>query len=194
MENHYRELLRFLSARLGDRHAAADVAHDAYLRVLERSSQAQIEHPKAFLYRTALNLAVDEHRRSRVRRAEPLEVLDDEEGLASPSPQTVVDQGQRLDNLQRALAELPAICRSSFLLRKLDGLSHSQIAEHLNISRSLVEKHIVNAMKHCRVRMREWEADSFRYSCSATLKFHFPVLVPSQQMALQGCSRLIAPA
>ncbi|MEG7168242.1 pyoverdine signaling pathway sigma factor FpvI, partial [Pseudomonas aeruginosa] len=88
-----------------------------------------------------------------------LEVLDDEEGLASPSPQTVVDQGQRLDNLQRALAELPAICRSSFLLRKLDGLSHSQIAEHLNISRSLVEKHIVNAMKHCRVRMREWEAD-----------------------------------
>ncbi|HFZ2544982.1 TPA: RNA polymerase subunit sigma, partial [Pseudomonas aeruginosa] len=26
-------------------------------------------------------------------------------------------------------------------------------------SRSLVEKHIVNAMKHCRVRMREWEAD-----------------------------------
>ncbi len=159
MENHYRELLRFLSARLGDRHAAADVAHDAYLRVLERSSQAQIEHPKAFLYRTALNLAVDEHRRSRVRRAEPLEVLDDEEGLASPSPQTVVDQGQRLDNLQRALAELPAICRSSFLLRKLDGLSHSQIAEHLNISCSLVEKHIVNAMKHCRVRMREWEAD-----------------------------------
>ncbi|SST12503.1 RNA polymerase sigma factor [Acinetobacter baumannii] len=44
-------------------------------------------------------------------------------------------------------------------MRKLDGLSHSQIAEHLNISRSLVEKHIVNAMKHCRVRMREWEAD-----------------------------------
>ena len=72
MENHYRELLRFLSARLGDRQAAADVAHDAYLRVLERSSQARIEHPRAFLYRTALNLAVDEHRRSRVRKAEPL--------------------------------------------------------------------------------------------------------------------------
>ncbi len=122
MENHYRELLRFLVPGWGST-CSGDVAHDAYLRVLERSSQAQIEHPKAFLYRTALNLAVDEHRRSRVRRAEPLEVLDDEEGLASPSPQTVVDQGQRLDNLQRALAELPAICRSSFLLRKLDGLS-----------------------------------------------------------------------
>lgn len=86
MENHYRELLRFLSARLGDRQAAADVAHDAYLRVLERSSQARIEHPRAFLYRTALNLAVDEHRRSRVRKAEPLHVLDEEEGMSEPSP------------------------------------------------------------------------------------------------------------
>ncbi len=97
MENHYRELLRFLSARLGDRQAAADVAHDAYLRVLERSSQARIEHPRAFLYRTAL-------------------------------------------------------------LRKLEGLSHNEIAAHLNISRSLVEKHIVNAMRHCRLRMRAWES------------------------------------
>ncbi|MGE8398840.1 MAG: RNA polymerase subunit sigma, partial [Burkholderiales bacterium] len=33
-----------------------------------------------------------------------------------------------------------------------------QIAEHLGVSRSVVEKHIVNAMKHCRVRMREWES------------------------------------
>lgn len=159
MENHYRELLRFLSARLGDRHAAADVAHDAYLRVLERSSQAQIEHPKAF---SVPDGAQPGGGRAPSQPGAPGGTpggLDDEEGLASPSPQTVVDQGQRLDNLQRALAELPAICRSSFLLRKLDGLSHSQIAEHLNISRSLVEKHIVNAMKHCRVRMREWEAD-----------------------------------
>jgi RNA polymerase sigma-70 factor (ECF subfamily) len=37
--------------------------------------------------------------------------------------------------LQRALAELPALCRDSFLLRKLEGLSHPQIAERLGISR-----------------------------------------------------------
>lgn len=158
MENHYRELLRFLSARLGDRQAAADVAHDAYLRVLERSSQARIEHPRAFLYRTALNLAVDEHRRSRVRKAEPLHVLDEEEGMSEPSPQVLEDQRQRLDLLTLALNELPPLCRESFLLRKLEGLSHNEIAAHLNISRSLVEKHIVNAMRHCRLRMQACES------------------------------------
>ncbi|MCY1454885.1 putative RNA polymerase sigma factor FecI [compost metagenome] len=60
--------------------------------------------------------------------------------------------------MQRALAELSQPCRESFLLRKLDGLSHPQIAERLGISRSVVEKHIVNAMKHCRLRMRDWES------------------------------------
>lgn len=157
MENYYRELVSFLNARLGNRQAAEDVVHDTYLRVLERSSSAPIEQPRAFLYRTALNLVIDDHRRNILRQTESLDVLDSEERYFSPAPQASIDTRQRLDMVQRALAELPELCRESFLLRKLEGLSHPEIAEHLGISKSLVEKHIVNAMKHCRVRMREWE-------------------------------------
>ena len=158
MENYYRELVCFLNAKLGNRQVAEDVVHDAYVRVLERASDTPIEQPRAFLYRTALNLVIDGHRRNALRQSEPLEVLDNEERFAACSPHASHHQGQRLEMLERALAELPVACRDSFLLRKLEGLSHVQIAERLNISRSLVEKHIVNAMKHCRVRMREWEA------------------------------------
>ncbi|MBT0627946.1 sigma-70 family RNA polymerase sigma factor [Pseudomonas fluorescens] len=158
MENYYRELVCFLNAKLGNRQVAEDVVHDAYVRVLERSSDTPIEQPRAFLYRTALNLVIDGHRRNALRQSEPLDVLDSEERFATSSPHACHDQDQRLEMLERALSELPATCRDSFLLRKLDGLSHLQIAERLNISRSLVEKHIVNAMKHCRVRMREWDA------------------------------------
>ena len=158
MENYYRELVCFLNARLGNRQVAEDVVHDAYVRVLGRASEVPIEQPRAFLYRTALNLVIDGHRRNALRQSEPLEVLDSEERFAPCSPHTSHDQRQRLEMLERALAELPAACRDSFLLRKLEGLSHLQIAARLGISRSLVEKHIVNAMKHCRVRMREWEA------------------------------------
>jgi RNA polymerase sigma factor (sigma-70 family) len=157
LENYYRELVCFLNARLGNRQVAEDVVHDAYLRVLERSSDTPIEQPRAFLYRTALNLVVDDHRRNALRRTEPLDVLDSEESCFIPSPHKVLDHGQRLDMLQRALAELPRLCRESFLLRKIDGLSHLEIAGQLGISRALVEKHIVNAMKHCRTRMRQWE-------------------------------------
>ena len=112
----------------------------------------------SFLYRTALNLVIDDHRRNALRQVESLDVLDNEERYFSPSPLSSLDHGQRLDMLQRALAELPRLCRESFLLRKIEGLSHPQIAEHLGISKALVEKHIVNAMKHCRLRMRQWDA------------------------------------
>ncbi|MCW8278614.1 hypothetical protein IMF27_26300 [Pseudomonas sp. PCH199] len=37
--------------------------------------------------------------------------------------------------LQRALDELPVLCRESFMLRKLDGLSHPEIAERLAFPR-----------------------------------------------------------
>ena len=157
LENYYRELVSYLSARLGNTHAAEDVVHDAYVRVLERTCSEPIEQPRAFLYRTALNLVIDGHRRNTVRQVEPLAVLDAEECFLSPSPQVSLDHGQRVEMLQRALAELPEVCRESFLLRKIEGLSHPQIAERLGVSRSVVEKHIVNAMKHCRVRIRQWD-------------------------------------
>ena len=157
MENYYRELVGFLSARLGNAQEAEDVVHDAYVRVLERSSDEPIAQPRAFLYRTALNLVIDGHRRSSLRQAEPLEVLDSEERFYSPSPQLLMDHDQRLDMIQKALAELPAACRECFLLRKIEGLSHPEIAQRLGVSRSVVEKHIVNAMKHCRVRIRQWD-------------------------------------
>ena len=157
MENYYRELVCFLNARLGNRQSAEDVVHDAYLRVLERSSETPIKQPRAFLYRTALNLVIDDHRRNVIRQTEPLDAVDHEEQLFSPSPQATMEHGQRLELMQRALAELPYLCRECFTLRKIDGLSHPQIAERLDISRSVVEKHIVNAMKHCRVRVRQWD-------------------------------------
>ena len=157
LENYYRELVSVLSARMGNAHAAEDVVHDAYVRVLERSADDPIEQPRAFLYRTALNLVIDGHRRNTLRQVEPLEVLDCDERFFSPSPHASMDHGQRLEMVQRALAELPAACRESFLLRKLEGLSHPEIAERLGVSRSVVEKHIVNAMKHCRNRIRLWD-------------------------------------
>lgn len=86
LENYYRELVRFLNAKLGNRQVAEDVVHDAYVRVLERSSDTPIDQPRAFLYRTAPNLMIDGHRRNASRQVEPLEVLDAEERFPTVRP------------------------------------------------------------------------------------------------------------
>ena len=153
---HYQELVHYLSRLLGDRQAAADLAHDAFVRLLDRKAGSDIEQPRAFLFKTATNLSIDLHRRTRVRRNEPLDSLDHEDYLDERDPEESAIQAQQLNLLRRALEELPAPCRDAFLLRKVEGCSHTEIAERLSMSRDMVEKHIVNAMKHCRARLLTW--------------------------------------
>lgn len=156
MEQYYQGLLGYLTARLGDRQLAADVAHDAYLKVLQSPSLNKLEYPKAFLYRTAINLCVDAFRRGLVRDSEPLGDMVAEECPRTHSPHVSLYELQRTEMVMKALEELSENCRQAFLLRKLDGLCHDDIAEAMGISKAMVEKHIVNAMKHCRVRIRQW--------------------------------------
>lgn len=64
-----------------------------------------------------------------------------------------LERRERLRLLAHAIAELPPRRREVFLLHKIDGLSHSQVAERLGISRSKVEKHVMKALAHCRDRL-----------------------------------------
>lgn len=157
MEQYYQGLLGYLTIRLRDRNLAADVAHDAYLKVLESPRLEGLEYPKAFLYRTAINLCVDVFRRGVVRNSESLGDIVAEESPHAHSPHATLYQMQRAEMVMKALEELPANCQQAFLLRKLEGLCHDDIARAMNISKAMVEKHIVNAMKHCRIRVSEME-------------------------------------
>ena len=158
LERYYKELVRFLARTIGDAQAASDVAHDAYVRVLARDG-GSIAQPRAFLYRTAVNLSVDRFRRDRTRECESLDHPGAEELHAvDAAPDVRLGDVQRLALIERALDELPQLCSQAFLLRKIDGLSHAEIAGQLGISKALVEKHIVNAMSHCRNRLRDWGA------------------------------------
>jgi RNA polymerase sigma-70 factor (ECF subfamily) len=55
---------------------------------------------------------------------------------------------QRLAEVRRALDELSPQCRRIFMLHKFEGLTHQEVAERANISRSTVEKHMHTALKH----------------------------------------------
>lgn len=53
MEKYYRQLVHYLTVRLRDQHLAADVAHDAYVRVLEGGAAARpnIRRPTSIVRR-----------------------------------------------------------------------------------------------------------------------------------------------
>ena len=63
---HAHELHGFARRRVG-RQEAEDVVQDTYLHLLQRGAAATLEHPRAYLFRIAANLAVDLARKTKIR-------------------------------------------------------------------------------------------------------------------------------
>lgn len=132
-------------------HTAEDLAQDAYLRVSDALEQRRgVNHLQPFLYQTARNLALDHLRREAIRQAP----ADAEEAVAqipceSPTPERSALLAQRVERLRSAMRELPERRRQILALHRLHGWRHSQIAAHLGISVSAVEKNLRLALAHC---------------------------------------------
>ncbi len=155
LTRYYRELLNFLARAVHDRHEAADLAQESYLRVLalQKSGEA-IQEPRALLYRTARNLVIDQYRRSGVRDQVVAPDADIEHDLlagpAACEPETAAMSAQSVDAMLATIGALPLRCREAFILHKFDGLSQAAVAQQMEISVTMVERHIKTAMAACR--------------------------------------------
>lgn len=146
----YSDLVRHLSRRVGGAADAGDIIQDTFLRIQKIPVDTEIQHPRAYVFRMADNVATD-HLRARQSRSRYFVNGETPEIEADQvSAERVLDYRQRLALLERAIAGLPARQRQVFLMHKFDGLSHLQIAAELGISRSAVEKLIMKALATCR--------------------------------------------
>ena len=152
---HHGMLHRFLTRMLRCEETAADVAQDAYLRLLRFAPRRGMDDPRAYLFTVAANAARDRMARERGRRTvvEDGAPLPDAAPCPAPDAEATVLARERLRILGEAVDALPPRCREVFLMSRLDGLGNGEIARRLGISRNMVEKHIIKAMLHCRRRL-----------------------------------------
>lgn len=155
LERYHRELLNFLTRQVSDRDTAADLAQESFVRVLcaQSSGQAVLDL-RALLYRTARNLVIDQHRRNEVRRHDDLDAIPDDEQPAAPQhlqPEEVLASQQVIRAYVATIEALPVRCREAFVLHVFEELSHARIAQHMGISVSMVEKHVVRGMVACKL-------------------------------------------
>ena len=143
-------LYQFLRGRMACRQDAEDVAQEAFVRVLGCERWEAIAHPRAFLFATAHNIAVDRYRREQLHIMDlHAEVREWEIHHPAPSVEDAVCARQELHELYEAIDRLPPRCRRVFVLRKFHDLSHKDIATELGISISTVEKHLAKALRLC---------------------------------------------
>ena len=147
------ELVRYFRVRLRSEEAAEDLVQDIYLRIAASTGQ-EIGNPAAYLYRLGTNLMLDrikQQRRTGRRDADWREVHTSASGPEDVAQEPAADDAlaarQRLNAILEAIGDLPAPVREAFRLHKLDGLSHSETAAAMGVSRSSVEKYIMTSLK-----------------------------------------------
>jgi RNA polymerase sigma factor (sigma-70 family) len=149
-------LKRYLRRFIRSREAADDLAQEAFLRAFAAESEKKIEAPKAFLFKVARNLALNELARQSSAAIEPLVDFDGQAVLIDSNQvaaDDVVDSRERIRLLARAVANLPPQCAKVFVLRKMKGMSQREIADRLNISVRTVENHVALGLSRCRAFM-----------------------------------------
>jgi RNA polymerase sigma-70 factor, ECF subfamily len=154
----YDELKRRLTRRFGSADMATEVLHETWIRIGQMTESAAIQSPSSYLYRMALNIAVD-RQRAEIRwsgRAE-LEVLlradDDQLDLDH-----IVSIRSQMAELERILAELPSRRRNIFVAALVEDLSYREIADRFGISLRSVEREMSFAFDHCSKRIEKFPA------------------------------------
>jgi RNA polymerase sigma-70 factor, ECF subfamily len=131
---------------------------EAFLRTYEHSDRVNI--PRAFLFSTARNLALDSRRHGRIARTDSFGDVDIT-GVVSEcaSPEECLLANQQVRLLKDAIEHLPPQCRAVFTLKVFHGCSYKEIAEKLGISTKTVENHIARGLRDTHVYLRQHEED-----------------------------------
>jgi RNA polymerase sigma-70 factor (ECF subfamily) len=127
-----------------------DIVQEAYARLLRARETGSIACPRAFLFVTTRNLALNHLRHQRHAQPPGTEAVDPagivDEGVAIPES---VAHAEDLQLLIHAIQALPERCRQVVTLRKIYGLSQQETAARLGISEHTVEAQGAIGLRKC---------------------------------------------
>jgi len=145
MDSYYKRLCGYANSLTNDIAKSEDIVQNIFVKIWVNrkkiSSDIQI---KNYLYKSVYNEFIDQYRKNK-----PLVYLEKKHIKAVN--QIVNEKDGLLDNLilklDSEINKLPKKCKNIFLLNKKDGLTHTEIADYMNISVKTVEGHMSRAFK-----------------------------------------------
>ncbi|SAK85601.1 sigma-24 (FecI-like) [Caballeronia calidae] len=149
-EDHHGWLQGWLRRRLGNAADAADLAHDAFIRLLVKPAPQGFASPgeaRAYLRAMAQGMCVDLWRRRQVEQAW-LDTLASRPEAYEPSPEHRAIIIETLMEIGAIIGQLPEKVGHAFILAQIHGASTRDIALELTVSERMVQKYIARAMLH----------------------------------------------
>jgi RNA polymerase sigma factor (sigma-70 family) len=158
---HNDALVRAVYSRVHSWEEATEVVQEAYVRVFRLNNPPPINFLRAYLYKTAFNLASDSRGRQNRRQQREDSVYTEvyrERERENPTPERLCLDDEMRAHLQDAVNKLPPKARMAFTLVELEGQTVREAAVAMSISEMAVYQLINRAYANMArvVKERRW--------------------------------------
>jgi RNA polymerase sigma-70 factor (ECF subfamily) len=139
-----------------------EVIQEAYCRLAMLKSVDHIDRPEAYFFSLCRNLLLRRLKRNRIVPITTIAEIESVSPDSHPSPEREVAGRIDYARLMKLINQLPERCRTIVRLRKIEGWSQREIAQHLATTEKAVEKQIWLGVKAIRLAWEEAEAEAER--------------------------------
>ena len=137
-----KDLHDFLYYKYGSKINPDDKTQEAFIKLWGNCKKVTLTKAKSFLFTVANNMVLNDIKHQKV-------VLNYQKGPhrlhTNETPEFLLEETQFLEKYKTALESLTEEQRVAFLLNKVEGKRHSEIAEQLGITKKVVEYRIYTA-------------------------------------------------
>jgi len=142
-KTHAKDLHDFLYYKYGSENNPSDLVQEAFAKLWDNCKKVTFEKAKSFLFTVANNQMLNELSKKKTvlkyAQQKPKEYTIE-------SPQYLMEEDEYMIQLKHAIESLTEEQRVAFLLNRIEGKKHKEIAEILGISVKAVEKRIYKAL------------------------------------------------
>jgi len=154
MQRYGPELVTMLWRILGNEQDVCDAYQDTFLKLAHFEGGRKPEHVKAYIFRSAANVAISMLRHKIIERKNLSEAVTDN---SIRSPAIELDSKYLQESLRGGIAQLPEHLRSVVTLHDLGELSYAQVGKILGITAATARVYRCKAIQLLTVLMNKKE-------------------------------------
>lgn len=137
------DLHNFLYYKYGSDNNPGDLVQEAFIKLWNNCKKVSPEKARSFLFTVANHQMLNElsKKKTVLKYAQ-----NAPRKIDSETPEYKMEEGEFMNKLQNALENLSEGQRIAFMMNRVEGKKHKEIAEILGISQKAVEKRIYTAL------------------------------------------------